>query len=142
MMSERITYQEEPGLGVQEFIEVLEASTLAKRRPVSDRLCIEGMLAHADLIITARDATRLVRVARSVTDFHYCCYLADLAVDDRCQHQGIGTRLIRDTQDRLRPTCRLLLLSAPAAVDYYRKVGFERHPQAWTLPRGRTVRRS
>jgi GNAT superfamily N-acetyltransferase len=142
MMSDQITYQIEPKLSAREFIDVLETSTLAARRPVSDRPCVEGMLAHADLIITARAGARLVGVARSVTDFHYCCYLADLAVDDRRQRQGIGTRLIRETQERLRPTCRLLLLSAPAAVDYYPKIGFERHPQAWSLPHGRTVGRS
>ena len=112
-----IRYQVEPNLSADEFIGVLEASTLAARRPVADRSCIDGMLAHADLIVTARAAARLVGVARSVTDFHYCCYLSDLAVDDRHQRHGIGTRLIRETQDRLRRTCRLILLSAPAAVD-------------------------
>jgi len=136
-MPDQISYEVEPNLSAHEFIDVLEASTLATRRPVSDRPRIEGMLAHADLIISARVGPRLVGVARSVTDFHYCCYLSDLAVDVRSQRQGIGTRLIRETQDRLRPTCRLLLLSAPAAVEYYPKVGFERHPEAWTLPRGR-----
>ena len=141
-MSDQITYQVEPDLEAEEFIAVLEASTLAARRPVSDRTCIEGMLAHADLIITARTSVRLVGVARSVTDFHYCCYLSDLAVDGRHQRYGIGTRLIRETQARLRPTCRLTLLSAPAAVDYYPKVGFEHHPQAWTVPPGRLVGRS
>ena len=91
------------------------------------------LLSNADLIITARAGAHLVGVARSVTDFRYCCYLSDLAVDHRHQRQGIGTRLIRETQGRLRPTCRLILLSAPAAVDYYPKVGFELHPQAWTI---------
>ncbi|TDI22483.1 MAG: GNAT family N-acetyltransferase [Acidobacteria bacterium] len=65
-----------------------------------------------------------------------------MAVADRHQRQGIGTRLIRETQDRLRPTSRLTLLSAPGAVDYYPKVGFEHHPQAWTVPPGRLVGRS
>ena len=73
-----IRYQVEPTLSADEFIGVLEASTLAARRPVADRPCIDGMLAHADLIVTARAAACLVGVARSVTDFHYCCYLSDL----------------------------------------------------------------
>jgi hypothetical protein len=41
---------------------------------------------------------------------------------------------LTETRARLQPTCRLLLLSGPAAVDYYPKIGFERHPQAWTIP--------
>jgi predicted N-acetyltransferase YhbS len=135
-----ISYHTEPDLAADAFIHLLEASTLAARRPVSDRQRIEGMLAHADLIITARAGTRLVGVARSVTDFHYCCYLSDLAVDREYQRRGIGTGLIRATQDRLRPNCRLLLLSAPGAVDYYPRVGFERHAEAWTLPPGCMVK--
>ncbi|MDE0831236.1 MAG: GNAT family N-acetyltransferase, partial [Vicinamibacterales bacterium] len=78
--------------------------------------------------------TQLVGVSRSVTDFHYCCYLSDLAVDAQFQTRGIGVGLLRETRARLQPTCRLLLLSGPAAVDYYPKIGFERHPQAWTIP--------
>jgi predicted N-acetyltransferase YhbS len=91
-------------------------------------------MAHADLTVTARIGTRLVGVSRSVTDFHYCCYLSDLAVDAQFQKRGIGAGLVRETRAHLEPTCRLLLLSAPAAVDYYPKIGFERHPQAWTIP--------
>ena len=73
-------------------------------------------------------------MSRSVTDFPYCGYLSDLAVDAQFQTRGIGVGLLRETRARLQPTCRLLLLSGPAAVDYYPKIGFERHPQAWTIP--------
>jgi transcription termination factor NusA len=40
------------------------------------------MLAHADIILTARAGLLLVGVARALTDFSYCTYLADLAVDE------------------------------------------------------------
>lgn len=68
-----------------------------------------------------------------MTDFSYCCYLSDLAVAREFQGQGIGRELIRQTRGRLGPRCKLLLLSAPAAVDYYPKLGFRKHPQAWYL---------
>lgn len=129
-----VTYQTEPSLTADEFIALLEASTLGERRPVSNRKCIEGMLAHADLTVTARRGPQIVGVSRSVTDFHYCCYLSDLAVDTQFQKQGIGAALVRETRVRLESTCRLLLLSGPAAVDYYPKIGFQRHPEAWTIP--------
>lgn len=132
-----IEYAIEPDLSVDEFIRVLKTSTLAERRPVDDRECVAGMLEHADLIVTARAEGALVGVARSVTDFHYCCYLSDLAVDERYQKRGIGKRLIDETQDRLGPQCNLILLSAPAAIDYYPRLGFEKHPQAWTLEPGK-----
>ncbi len=133
----RIEYAVEDDLAVEEFIGVLRTSTLAERRPVDDRACMAGMLEHADLILTARAEGALVGVARSVTDFHYCCYLSDLAVDERYQKRGIGKRLIDETQDRLGRRCKLILLSAPAAIDYYPRFGFEKHPQAWILDPGK-----
>lgn len=75
----------------------------------------------------------LVGAARSVTDFHYCCYVSDLAVDQAYQKQGIGRELIRHTRTRLGPRTTVMLLAAPAARDYYPKIGFETHPSAWVL---------
>ena len=56
-----------------------------------------------------------------------------MAVDVSYQNQGIGTQLIQITQNALGLKCSIILLSAPAAVKYYPHVGFEHHPQAWTL---------
>jgi len=130
-VSEAIAYALEPDLGVHEFRAVLVASTLAERRPVDDEACLLGMLQHANLIVTARRSGRLVGVARSVTDFHYCCYLSDLAVDRELQGRGVGRELVDRTQAELGPQAKLILLSAPAAVDYYPKLGFELHPAAY-----------
>jgi len=57
-----------------------------------------------------------------VTDFHYACYLSDLAVSYDHQHQGIGKQLQIITQQQLGPHCKLVLISAPAANNYYEKV--------------------
>jgi len=117
-----------------EFIDLLRRSTLAERRPVEDSKCIQGMLENADLLCTAWDNGKLVGVARSVTDFEYCCYLSDLAVDEAYQKQGIGRELIRLTQSRLGAKAKLILLSAPNAEEYYPKIGFNAHPSAWVIP--------
>src|ERR1700761_5903419 len=95
-----IPYALEPGLTAQEFRDVLVASTLAERRPAEDLPRLEKMLRHADIIITARDGAKLVGISRAITDFSYCCYLSDLAVDAAYQHQGIGKRLIEETRAR------------------------------------------
>ena len=117
------------------FRDILLRSTLGERRPVDDPHCLQGMIEHSNLIVTAWDGQLLVGIARSVTDFHYCCYLSDLAVDVAYQRQGIGRQLIQATQDALGPRCKIILLSAPAAVNYYAHLGFERHDQAWVLAR-------
>lgn len=125
----------EPSLPVEEFRAVLVESTLGERRPIDRPAALAKMLAHADLIVTARDAGRLVGVARSLTDYAYCCYLSDLAVARSHQRLGLGRRLIEATLAALEPGAKLILLAAPAAVDYYPKVGFERHPSAWIRAR-------
>ena len=111
-------YAREDYLGADEYIDVVNKSGL--NRPVGDRGRIERMLAHANLILTARQDGKLVGFARSLTDFCFCCYLSDLAVDKACQGQGIGRRLIEETRKAAGgPNTTTLLLSAPGAMTYY-----------------------
>jgi len=126
-----VTYQTEPSLKSDEFIDLLVRSTLAERRPVEDHERIEAMLRNADLILTARIEGSLVGVARAITDFVYCCYLSDLAVAETCQRQGIGKELMRRVAEAAGPQTKLILLAAPKAVDYYPKVGMVRHESCW-----------
>ena len=93
----------------------------------------EGMLKNANLVITAWDGERLIGIARSLTDFTYATYLADLAVDAGYQKRGIGKQLIKETQKRIKPECMIVLLAAPKANDYYPNLGFENNPRAWVL---------
>ncbi|CBS90466.1 GNAT family N-acetyltransferase [Azospirillum lipoferum] len=127
----RIDYAVEPELSADAFIDVLERSGLAERRPVGDRPRVEAMLRNAGLIVTARADGRLVGVARSITDFVYCCYLSDLAVDRALQGRGIGKELMRRTRDAMGPGTMCLLLSAPKAVSFYEQAGLTRHGQAF-----------
>jgi GNAT superfamily N-acetyltransferase len=124
------------------FVDVLRRSGLAERRPVDDAVCMAGMLENTNLLVTAWDRELLVAVSRSVTDFHYACYLSDLAVDAEYQRTGIGKMLIQQTKDQLGPKCQLILLAAPAAADYYGRIGFEHHPRCWTLAGDRSLRPS
>lgn len=120
----------------EDFRDLLVRSTLGERRPIDDPKCLRTMLERADLTVTAWRGDRLLGIARSVTDFAFCCYLSDLAVDITEQRSGVGTELIRRTRECLGPRCTLILLSAPAAVEYYPRVGFTQHPSAWILPPG------
>jgi ribosomal protein S18 acetylase RimI-like enzyme len=116
-----------------QFVDVLRRSTLAERRPIHDSERISDMLSHANLICTAWDGNALVGVSRSITDFSFCCYLSDLAVDVAYQKKGIGKELVRVTQSRLHPQCKIILLSAPKAEGYYPKIGFSHFHSAWML---------
>jgi predicted N-acetyltransferase YhbS len=132
-----IAYTIEPGVSPEEMIDVLERSGLAARRPVHDRDRIGRMIAHANLIVCARDGEKLVGIARALTDFSFCCYLSDLAVDRAYQQQGIGRELVRRVQEAIGEESMLLLLSAPAAHAYYPHIGFAKADNAWILDRRR-----
>lgn len=136
-----VTYKTHQPITAAQFVDILQRSTLGERRPVDDAAAIAGMVANADIMVTAWDDERLVGVARSVTDFSYCCYLSDLAVDVTYQRHGIGVELMALTQAQLGPQCKLILLASPAAADYYIRVGFKRHPRCWVMDRDERPRR-
>ncbi|MCA9195600.1 MAG: GNAT family N-acetyltransferase [Planctomycetales bacterium] len=129
-----IEYAVEPNLTAVEFIEVLQSSALAQRRPVEDVERIERMLRGADCIVTARSSGRLVGVARAISDGAYCTYLSDLAVSPEFQGQGIGRELIAQTHRRAGPQSTLILLSAPKARTYYPHIGMQQHDACWIQP--------
>ena len=129
-----LRFATEPDLASSEFIDVLRRSTLAERRPVGDLARVEGMLRNADIIIAARNETGLlVGVSRAITDLHYCTYLSDLAVDIAFQRHGIGKRLINETHLAAGRSTTLILLSAPAARDYYPHIGMQSHDSCWII---------
>jgi len=107
------------------------------RRPVDDPDRLSAMIRHASLVITAWRSGRLVGVARSLTDFSYCCYLSDLAVDRDLQGAGIGTELVRRTKVAAGDHCMLLVLSAPEAMGFYPKIGMEPVGNGWIVKRAR-----
>lgn len=130
-----ITYGLEPDLSAENFQAVLHSSTLAERRPAEDMPRLEMMLRQADLIVTARHEGRLIGISRAITDFAYCCYLSDLAVDVAYQRQGVGRQLITETHRAAGVMTTLILVAAPAAEMYYPKVGMQPVRSAWAIPR-------
>jgi predicted N-acetyltransferase YhbS len=120
-------------LNLDQVIDLYRASTLGERRPVDDRAVMSDMVRHANLVVTAWEGDLLVGIARTLTDFAYVGYLSDLAVRESHQKRGIGISLIQKTREKMGPKSTLVLLAAPKAADYYPKIGFTKHPSAWTL---------
>ncbi len=135
-MSPTITYRLGNDLDLDAVHDLYRASTLGERRPVDDRAILADMIRHANLVVTAWDGDTLVGISRSLTDFSYVAYLADLAVRDTHQKLGIGRELIARTRAEMGPRSMIVLLAAPAAVDYYPKLGFTQHGSAWILRAG------
>lgn len=132
-----ITYRTGNILSVDEYTELLKSCTLGARRPVNEPERIEAMLRHANLLVTAWDGHLVVGASRCFTDYLYVTYCSDLAVRESHQRLGIGRELLRRTMEEA--PCRIVLLAAPQAVDYYPKLGFAQHPSAWTISPGELV---
>jgi len=128
-----IQYHDNATITAEQAIDLYKRSTLGERRPIHNLQTFEDMLKNANLTITAWDGKTLVGISRSLTDFSYVAYLADLAVDEKYQCSGIGKQLIEETKARLGPECMIVLLAAPKANEYYGHIGFEHNPRAWTL---------
>ncbi|WP_082631367.1 GNAT family N-acetyltransferase [Gracilibacillus massiliensis] len=128
-----IMYKDDITITPIDLSEIFKRSGI--KRPFDDLDRLQQMLDHANVLVTAWDEERLVGVARGLTDFSYCCYLSDLAVDESYQEQGIGKELIRRVQLLLNENVALILLSSPKAMDYYPKVGFEKIDNGYKIAR-------
>ncbi|HZW39170.1 MAG TPA: GNAT family N-acetyltransferase [Ignavibacteriaceae bacterium] len=131
-----ITYKINQKITVEDAIDLYKRTTLGERRPVNHPEIFQQMLDNANLTITAWDNDKLVGISRTLTDFGYVAYLADLAVDEAYQKKGIGKKMVELTEDNIGKTAFITLLAAPNAQDYYPKIGFETHPRAWIKRKG------
>jgi predicted N-acetyltransferase YhbS len=130
-----IQYKINPPIPIEEIVRVYDSSGL--KRPTNDVERISQMYKNSNLVIAAYDDDRLIGVARSLTDFCYCCYLSDLAVQKEFQNLGIGKVLIEKTKEAIGAQTALILLSAPDAMSYYPKIGFSAIENGFIIKRQR-----
>jgi predicted N-acetyltransferase YhbS len=128
-----ITYRTDITPDTHQIIDVYNSSGI--NRPTDDKERITKMYENSNLIITAWDNDKLVGISRSLTDYCYCCYLSDLAVRKDYQKSGIGKKLIELTKNEIGEQTALILLSAPIAMSYYPKVGFQKTDNAFLIKR-------
>ncbi len=128
-----IEYKTNVLITMDEYIQLLLSSGLSERRPIENRECMKGALQNSNLIVSAWKKDKLIGIARSITDFHYACYLSDLAVDRNFQRLGIGKKLLAITQKEIGTTCKLILFAAPSANSYYKHLGFTNNSNGWVI---------
>ncbi len=134
-MINTIEYKLNTAITPEELSRLFKASGI--KRPAADLSRLEKMINNADLTFTAWDDGKLVGVARAITDFSYCCYLSDLAVDQDYQKSGIGKRLVRLLQEQIGEQVTLILLASPIAMEYYPRIGFEKADNGFKMMRKR-----
>ncbi|MFT8502266.1 MAG: GNAT family N-acetyltransferase, partial [Lacticaseibacillus paracasei] len=116
-----------------QFIHVVNASGIT--RPTEDRGRMQRMLNNANVLLTAWDDEQLIGVLRGVSDRSYCTFVSELAVTKDYQHQGIATKLLLQLRTMQGPNVSIMLLSAPSAMTFYPKVGFEPVPTGFKVQR-------
>lgn len=133
MTLENITFKLNESLRIEDIIQVFDSSGIV--RPTDDESRIAVMFKNSNLIISAWDNDRLIGVARALTDFSYCCYLSDLAVNKDYQNRGVGKKMVEIIKNKLGEKVMFLLLSVPSAMEYYPKIGFEKVPNGFIIKR-------
>ena len=129
----KIHYSTDVRPTADQIIELYQNSGLP--RPTNDKERIGKMYDNSDLVITAWDNDVLVGVSRSITDWVWSCYLADLAIRPEYQKFGIGKKLIELTKEKVGDQSMVLLLSVPTAMEYYPKVGFTKQESSFIMNR-------
>ncbi|MNP35658.1 Acetyltransferase (GNAT) family protein [compost metagenome] len=128
-----ITYLVDKNQKASDIAEVFKNSGI--KRPYEDLERIQRMVDNADILITAWEGEKMIGLARAITDYSYCCYLSDLAVDKDYQKQGIGRNLITRLQTDLGDECSVVLISSPIATEYYPRLGFIKNDKAYVIAR-------
>ena len=124
-----ITYQKNVIPPVDEIIELYNDAGLP--RPTTDPDRMKKIFENSGIVISAWDDDKLVGICRTITDWVWCSYLADLAVSPIYQGAGIGKKLIELTKETLGEQSMILLISVPEALDYYPKLGFSMEEKAF-----------
>ena len=135
MTTAGIEFRTDRAVDVHAFKDILKRSGLAARRPVDDLERLGKMLRAYNLLVTAWHGDLLVGISTCWTDYAYSAYLADLAVAADHQRSGIGRALVELTHATVGPQVTLILLSAPAAVSYYPRIGMERFADCFIFRR-------
>jgi predicted N-acetyltransferase YhbS len=128
-----ITYKFDVKPTADQIIELYDKAGLP--RPTDDKERIRKIYENSNLIFTAWDNEKLVGVSRSITDWAWSCYLADLAVNPAYKKSGIGKKLIELTKEKVGEQTMVLLLSVPTAMEYYPKVGFSKEDRSFIIHR-------
>ncbi|MBD2870624.1 GNAT family N-acetyltransferase [Paenibacillus arenilitoris] len=130
-----IRYEDKKALSAEDVSRVFQNSGI--RRPFQDLERIQRMLENSDIVLSAWDGDKMVGIARAITDFSYCCYLSDLAVDREYQKLGIGKAIVDLLRQKLGEEVSLVLLSSPESVDFYSKIGFTGTDKCYVIGRAR-----
>ncbi|MFN1218364.1 GNAT family N-acetyltransferase [Chryseobacterium kwangjuense] len=131
----KIIYKTDSIPDIKEIIDLYNCSDYFPIADREDTDRIKKMHDNADIVVTAWAEDQLVGLARSISDFCYCCYLSDLCVRNEYKQKGIGKELVRITKELAGNECKLILHSSPNAMNFYSNIGMEQINSAFIIKR-------
>lgn len=130
-----ITYRIDTIPDIEEIIDLYNFSDYFPISDKGDTERIQKMHDNADIVVTAWNNDELIGLARSLSDFCYCCYLSDLCVRNEYKGKGIGKELVRMTKEIAGDECKLILHSSLNAIDFYSHIGMKQIDSAFIIQR-------
>ena len=87
---------------------------------------LRAAIAGSSFVVTARRGTRLVGLARAISDGATDCYLQDVLVAPDQQRSGVGRALVKVVMDRYSGVWRKVLLTGdePRQRAFYESLGW------------------
>ena len=130
-----ITYKTGKIPVIEELIDLFNCADYFPIKDKTDLGRIEKMFNNSNIVITAWENRKLIGLARSLSDFSYCCYLSDLCVRNEYKRKGIGQKLVELTKGKAGNECKLILQSSPNAIAFYKRIGMEQINCAFVIQR-------
>ena len=113
----------EDRIGLEETVELYRANGWSSAEKPAELL---AGLRGSHGLATARVGGRLVGLGNAISDGHLVVYYPHLLVHPEYRGLGIGRKLMEALGGRYRGFHQQMLVADGGAVDFYRKMGFER----------------
>ena len=84
----------------------------------------------------------LVGMGRTVDDGKYYGWVVDLAILPEHQGKGIGTYILGELEEDLKPFLSTMLTAAPGKSGFYEKLGWVKQTAAYIWPRSEKQKRA
>ncbi len=108
----------------QEEVLALDASNewSSAEKPIQ----LLNALCNSHGLVTARAMGKLVGIGNAISDGHLVVYFPHMLVHPDYQGKGIGRNMMEALLGKYKDFHQLMLVADGRAVDFYRRLGFER----------------
>lgn len=120
---------------LNQFLNLYRQANFVQDKWQDDPKRLQTMLDHTQLMVSLWDGTKLIGVARCLTDFEDSCYLSEIVIHPDYRGQHLGEQLIKTIRLYLGDRVSLILRADHAAIGFYKRIGLPRVDDLYRLNR-------